>query len=538
MAKTPDYYQILGVDRKATEADIRRTYKIRVFKDHPDRNPNDETATGRIKKLNHAFAVLSDPEKRYLYDKFGTENPDAWSRQTSAPFNDVDGYESSKRSRMAARIAELIRKIRESEAENLGRLGVIAKDVRLPEELRTQAGMGLVNYYAKTGNYWNLIKIASTTPIFHDGINPDMVNLYTLTVQNAAASAVRDFISETQNNDFLDDIARMFGAPAEFRELATEKLAEPLINTDLLKNGEDRKLLEIIENIGCDALLGKYPKNSRIKLGKILVDWYAEGEFYEDIMKMLEGKYSGLTQQAVYPKELVEYAKEVISDALDKELKIDANGCSDFGFNFSSPEEVKYHTIATHNLLHDEARSYYGIKYIDQILDGKGLGVPLSVISDLKHSTKDTADYFAVKILTELLEAELRTPIVDRLRRHCKLKRLKKFNPDSYGKWKPQLEFGVWIAQFGFKGLFTQDGEPVAFKTWCHQWMETEQRKQPEVLRDVGFTFRMKVLFSRKGTGMDTLDTEMKSKFDDVRKRTREILGSRTGQNRMAIRTL
>ena len=66
-----DYYQILGVSRKAEEKDIKSAYRKLARKHHPDVNPNDKTAEARFKEISEAYDVLSDPEKRKLYDQYG-----------------------------------------------------------------------------------------------------------------------------------------------------------------------------------------------------------------------------------------------------------------------------------------------------------------------------------------------------------------------------------------------------------------------------------------------------------------------------------
>ncbi len=66
-----DYYEILGVGRDADEEEIKRAYKRLAMKYHPDRNPDDPRAAEKMKEVNEAYAVLSDPEKRRLYDLYG-----------------------------------------------------------------------------------------------------------------------------------------------------------------------------------------------------------------------------------------------------------------------------------------------------------------------------------------------------------------------------------------------------------------------------------------------------------------------------------
>jgi len=67
-----DYYEILGVARTATEAELKKAYRQIAMKHHPDRNPGDTSAEERFKEANEAYAVLSDSEKRAHYDRFGT----------------------------------------------------------------------------------------------------------------------------------------------------------------------------------------------------------------------------------------------------------------------------------------------------------------------------------------------------------------------------------------------------------------------------------------------------------------------------------
>src|SRR5712692_8012636 len=66
-----DYYQVLGVPRDASDKDIRAAYRRLARKYHPDLNPGDRGAEGRFKELQGAYDVLSDPEKRKKYDRFG-----------------------------------------------------------------------------------------------------------------------------------------------------------------------------------------------------------------------------------------------------------------------------------------------------------------------------------------------------------------------------------------------------------------------------------------------------------------------------------
>ena len=66
-----DYYEVLGVDRNADEAAIKKAYRVLAKKYHPDANPGDKEAEKKFKEASEAYAVLSDAEKRRQYDQFG-----------------------------------------------------------------------------------------------------------------------------------------------------------------------------------------------------------------------------------------------------------------------------------------------------------------------------------------------------------------------------------------------------------------------------------------------------------------------------------
>lgn len=66
-----DYYEVLGVDRSASQQEIKSAYRKLAVKFHPDRNPGDESAEENFKEAAEAYSVLSDPDKRANYDRFG-----------------------------------------------------------------------------------------------------------------------------------------------------------------------------------------------------------------------------------------------------------------------------------------------------------------------------------------------------------------------------------------------------------------------------------------------------------------------------------
>ena len=70
MAKR-DYYDVLGVGKDAAADEIKKAYRKKAVKFHPDKNPDDKTAEGKFKEVGEAFEVLSDDQKRAAYDQMG-----------------------------------------------------------------------------------------------------------------------------------------------------------------------------------------------------------------------------------------------------------------------------------------------------------------------------------------------------------------------------------------------------------------------------------------------------------------------------------
>lgn len=91
-----DLYAELGVSRTASADEIKKAYRDAAFKYHPDRNQGDAAAEEKFKKINSAYAVLSDPVQRAQYDRFGTTNSQgSYSQQQNQssydPFWDMFG---------------------------------------------------------------------------------------------------------------------------------------------------------------------------------------------------------------------------------------------------------------------------------------------------------------------------------------------------------------------------------------------------------------------------------------------------------------
>lgn len=96
MAGSKDYYEILGVPRNASKEEIKKAYKKLAMQYHPDRNPGNKEAEEKFKEITQAYEVLSNDEKRQIYDRYGVEglnsagfNPFSQGGFASADFEDI-----------------------------------------------------------------------------------------------------------------------------------------------------------------------------------------------------------------------------------------------------------------------------------------------------------------------------------------------------------------------------------------------------------------------------------------------------------------
>ena len=107
MAKKRDFYEVLGVNRDASEEEIKKSYRKLAMKYHPDRNPGNKEAEEKFKEAKEAYEVLSEAEKRRAYDAYG-----------HAGVNPVEGDETAgaERSRRAAWRAREARRLSPSPA--------------------------------------------------------------------------------------------------------------------------------------------------------------------------------------------------------------------------------------------------------------------------------------------------------------------------------------------------------------------------------------------------------------------------------------
>ncbi|MEL7658849.1 MAG: DnaJ domain-containing protein, partial [Bacillota bacterium] len=96
MAEKRDFYEVLGLKKEASEDEIKKAFRKKAMKYHPDKNPGDKMSEEKFKEVNEAYGILSDADKRDKYDKFGFAGIDpnaAYSEGQGQGFGNQGGYQ-------------------------------------------------------------------------------------------------------------------------------------------------------------------------------------------------------------------------------------------------------------------------------------------------------------------------------------------------------------------------------------------------------------------------------------------------------------
>lgn len=97
-----DYYQLLGVQKGATQDEIKKAYRKLAVKFHPDKNPNDSGAEKKFKEISEAYEALSNPQKREMYDRYGKEGMSGFSAGGAGGAHGFSSMEDALRTFMGA----------------------------------------------------------------------------------------------------------------------------------------------------------------------------------------------------------------------------------------------------------------------------------------------------------------------------------------------------------------------------------------------------------------------------------------------------
>lgn len=135
-----DYYQVLGVDKTASQDDIKKAFRKLARKYHPDLNPNDATAKDKFQAINEANEVLSDPEKRKKYDEYGehwkhADEFEAQKRHGNRPVQEVSAASAVR--------ASVVRAVPVSVRMGAVHTGTLPTGRSFPEAVQTASPISL-----------------------------------------------------------------------------------------------------------------------------------------------------------------------------------------------------------------------------------------------------------------------------------------------------------------------------------------------------------------------------------------------------------